>query len=165
MRRGTTSMPNICTGSWRSAGIQAIIMEPLLGGRLSNVPDHIAAHLKQRRPEASVASWAFRFAGSPEKVLTVLSGMTYLEHLQDNLRTYSPLEPLTDEDREFLEQTAQLLLRYPTVPCNDCQYCMPCPYGLDIPVFCCIITGASTKGTYLPHRRTTTTAGRGGRSS
>ena len=57
----------------------------------------------------------------------MLSGMTYLEHLQDNLRTYSPLEPLTDEDREFLEQTAQLLLRYPTVPCNDCQYCMPCP--------------------------------------
>ena len=120
-------------GELAKRGIQAIIMEPLLGGRLSNVPDHIAAHLKQRRPEASVASWAFRFAGSFPGVLTVLSGMTYLEHLQDNLRTYSPLEPLTDEDREFLEQTAQLLLRYPTVPCNDCQYCMPCPYGLDIP--------------------------------
>ena len=53
--------------------------------------------------------------------------------LQDNLRTYSPLEPLTDEEKEFLEETAQLMLKYPTIPCNDCKYCMPCPYGLDIP--------------------------------
>ena len=108
-------------------------MEPLLGGRLSNVHDHIAAKLRQRRPEQSVASWAFRFAGSFPGVLTVLSGMTYMEHLQDNLRTFSPLDELTDADREFLEETAQALLRYPTIPCNDCKYCMPCPYGLDIP--------------------------------
>ena len=113
--------------------IPAIIMEPLLGGRLSNVPTHIMTRLKQRRPEDSVASWAFRFAGSPEMVLTVLSGMTYMEHLQDNIRTYSPLVPLTEDDKEFLEETAQLMLKYPTVPCNDCKYCMPCPYGIDIP--------------------------------
>ena len=113
--------------------IPAIIMEPLLGGRLSNVPTHIMTRLKQRRPEDSVASWAFRFAGSPELVLTVLSGMTYMEHHQDNIRTYSPLIPLTDDDKEFLEETAQLMLKYPTVPCNDCKYCMPCPYGIDIP--------------------------------
>ncbi|WP_300693709.1 aldo/keto reductase [uncultured Bacteroides sp.] len=113
--------------------IPAIIMEPLLGGRLSNVPTHIMTRLKQRRPEDSVASWAFRFAGSPEMVLTVLSGMTYMEHLQDNIRTYSPLVPLTEDDKEFLEETAQLILKYPTVPCNDCKYCMPCPYGIDIP--------------------------------
>lgn len=113
--------------------IPAIIMEPLLGGRLSNVPNYIVGRLKQRRPADSVASWAFRFAGSPEKVLTVLSGMTYMEHLQDNLRTYSPLVPLTDDDKGFLEETAQLMLKYPTIPCNDCKYCMPCPYGIDIP--------------------------------
>lgn len=120
-------------GELSRRGIPAIIMEPLLGGRLSNVHDHIAARLKQRRPSSSIASWAFRFAGSFPGVLTVLSGMTYMEHLQDNLRTYSPLEELTDEDKEFLEETAQLMLRYPTIPCNDCKYCMPCPYGLDIP--------------------------------
>lgn len=113
--------------------IQAIIMEPLLGGRLSRVPDHVMARLKQRRPEESVASWAFRFAGSPEKTLTVLSGMTYMEHLQDNILTYSPLTPLNDEEKEYLEGTAQLMLKYPTIPCNDCKYCMPCPYGIDIP--------------------------------
>ena len=120
-------------GELQKRGIPAVIMEPLLGGRLSNVHDHIAAKLKQRSPEASVASWAFRFAGSFPGVLTVLSGMTYMEHLQDNLRTYAPLEELTADDREFLEETAQALLRYPTIPCNDCKYCMPCPYGLDIP--------------------------------
>ena len=96
-------------------------MEPLLGGRLSNVPNHIVGRLKQRRPTDSVASWAFRFAGSPEKVLTVLSGMTYMEHLQDNLRTYSPLLTLSQEDKNFLEETAQLMLKYPTVPCNECN--------------------------------------------
>ena len=113
--------------------IPAIIMEPLLGGRLSRVPEHIVTRLKQRRPEQSVASWAFRFAGSFPGVLTVLSGMTYLEHLQDNLRTYSPLEPLTEEEKQFLFETAELMMQYPTIPCNDCQYCMPCPYGIDIP--------------------------------
>ena len=113
--------------------IPAIIMEPLLGGRLSNVPDHIVSRLKQRQPEVSIASWAFRFAGSFPGVLTVLSGMTYMEHLQDNLRTYSPLVPLTGEEHEFLEQTADLMMQYPTIPCNDCKYCMPCPYGIDIP--------------------------------
>ena len=113
--------------------IPAVIMEPLLGGRLSKVPEHIVARLKQRLPELSVASWAFRFAGTPAGVLTVLSGMTYLEHLQDNLKTYSPLKPVTAEEHEFLQQTADLMKQYPTIPCNDCKYCMPCPYGIDIP--------------------------------
>lgn len=113
--------------------IPAIIMEPLLGGRLSNVPNNIVARLKQRAPENGVASWAFRFAGSFTGVLTVLSGMTRMEHLEDNLRTYSPLKPLNEEDFAFLQQTATLMMQYDTIPCNDCKYCMPCPYGLDIP--------------------------------
>lgn len=114
-------------------GIRALVMEPLLGGRLTKLSDSLVARLKERRPEDSVASWAFRFSGSPENVLSVLSGMTYMEHLQDNIRTYSPLEPLTDEEKDFLEETAQILLKYPTIPCTDCKYCMPCPYGIDIP--------------------------------
>ena len=102
-----------------------MIMEPLLGGRLANVHEHVAQTLKQRKPQNSVASWAFRWVGSFPGVLTVLSGMTYMEHLEDNLRSYCPLEPVTEEDMEFLEQTAQMLLKYPTIPCNDCQYCIP----------------------------------------
>ncbi|MBD5311540.1 MAG: twin-arginine translocation signal domain-containing protein [Bacteroides sp.] len=120
-------------GELEKRGIPAVIMEPLLGGRLSNVPDHIATRLKQRAPENSVASWAFRYAGSHPDVLTVLSGMTYMEHLEDNLRTYCPLVPLTEEETQFLYDTADLMVQYPTVACNDCKYCMPCPYGIDIP--------------------------------
>ncbi len=114
-------------------GIPAVIMEPLLGGRLAKVPDHIATRLKQREPERSVASWAFRFAGTHPGVLTVLSGMSYREHLEDNLLSFSPLKPLADEELQFLYRTADLMMQYPTIPCNDCKYCMPCPYGLDIP--------------------------------
>lgn len=113
--------------------IPAVIMEPLLGGRLSNVTDNIFARFKQREPEKSVASWAFRFAGSMPDVLTVLSGMTCMEHLQDNLRTYCPLKPLTQDEFKFLQDTATEMIRFETIPCNDCKYCMPCPYGIDIP--------------------------------
>lgn len=120
-------------GELAKRNIPAIIMEPLLGGRLSNVPDNIVARLKQREPERSVASWAFRFAGSLPGVLTVLSGMTRMEHLQDNLRTYAPLKPLTEDEFSFLQDTATLMMQFDTIPCNDCKYCMPCPYGIDIP--------------------------------
>ena len=120
-------------GELEKRGIPAVIMEPLLGGRLSRLNDHLVERLKERRPTESTASWAFRYAGSWPGVLTVLSGMTYMEHLQDNIRTYSPLEPCTDDELALLEDTAQVMLKYPTVPCTECQYCMPCPYGLDIP--------------------------------
>ena len=56
-----------------------------------------------------------------------------MEHLQDNLCTYSPLHPLSDDEFVFLQETADLMVQYQTIPCNDCKYCMPCPYGLDIP--------------------------------
>lgn len=114
-------------------GIQSVIMEPLLGGRLANVPVHIGDRLKERAPQNSIASWAFRFAGTHPGVLCVLSGMTYKEHLDDNLKSFSPLKPLTEDDMVFLEETATLMQEYPTIPCTDCKYCMPCPYGIDIP--------------------------------
>ncbi len=120
-------------GELRKRGIPAVIMEPLLGGRLASVNNNLTARMKQRRPADSVASWAFRYAGSFEGVLTVLSGMTYREHLRDNLRTYSPLQPLTDDELAFLDMAARIILSYPTVGCTDCKYCMPCPYGIDIP--------------------------------
>ncbi len=112
--------------------IPVVIMEPLLGGALAKVPKPVAAKMAQRRPEESVASWAFRFAAQP-KVLTVLSGMTYMDHLRDNLATYSPLEPVTAEDHEFLMRCATEIVENKSVPCTSCAYCMPCPYGIDIP--------------------------------
>lgn len=120
-------------GELEKLNIPAVIMEPLLGGRLSNVPQYLSARMKSRDPEHSVASWAFRYAGTPDGVLTVLSGMTYMEHLKDNLLSYCPLVPVTEDDKTFLEQVAKELVNMETIPCNDCKYCMPCPYGVDIP--------------------------------
>ena len=115
-------------------GIPAVIMEPLLGGRLTNLPRYLMTELKSHNPERSVASWAFRYAGTPEGVLTVLSGMTYMEHLKDNLLTYCPLKPLTDKEMEYLHgEIARKIVGLENIPCNDCKYCMPCPYGIDIP--------------------------------
>ena len=113
--------------------IMSVIMEPLLGGRLAKVPDFVVAKMKTRRPEDSIARWAFRFAGTPEKVLTVLSGMTYMEHLRENVQTYSPLQPITPEEDEFLMEIAKDISNLKAVPCNECNYGMPCPYGLNIP--------------------------------
>jgi predicted aldo/keto reductase-like oxidoreductase len=113
--------------------IPAIIMEPLLGGRLANPPKHITDMLKEKAPSKSAASWAFRFAGSPENVLCVLSGMTYMEHLEDNLATFSPLEVMDTKEMAFMDDTAELMEKYPLIKCTRCQYCMPCPYGVDIP--------------------------------
>lgn len=117
----------------QNLGIPAVIMEPLLGGRLAKIPKYLVKEMKQHDPQKSVASWAFRYAGSFDGVLTVLSGMTYMEHLKDNLLSYCPLVPLTDEDKDFLYGIAAKMLEVKTIPCNDCDYCMPCPYGLDIP--------------------------------
>lgn len=97
------------------------------------MPEHLNSRLKRQRPEDSVASWAFRFAGSHPGVLTVLSGMTYMENLQDNLRTFSPLVPCTDGELALLESVAAEMAGYDAVPCTACEYCMPCPYGINIP--------------------------------
>ncbi len=121
-------------GELQKRGIPAVIMEPLLGGRLAKVPQYVAKQLKQRDPEKSIASWAFRYAGTPEGVLTVLSGMTYMEHLKDNLLSYCPLQPLAEEEQRLLDtQIAHQMMEEELIPCNACQYCMPCPYGIDIP--------------------------------
>ena len=138
-------------GELHKRGIPAVIMEPLLGGRLANVPDRIVAKMKQRESESSVASWAFRFAGTPEGVLTVLSGMTYMENLRENLCTYSPLRPINEEENAFLMEIADDIYNLKTIPCNECNYCLPCPYGINIPaVFShynkCIKEGNLPKG-------------------
>lgn len=115
-------------------GIPVVIMEPLLGGRLAKQPDYIVKQMQEREPEIPVARWAFRFAGTPEGVMVVLSGMTYMEHLMENVATYSPLRPVTPEEDEFLMKIAEQFVKLKTIPCTSCNYCMPCPFGLNIPV-------------------------------
>lgn len=113
--------------------IPVVIMEPLLGGRLAKVPQGILTKMQERRPDDTPAKWAFRYAGTPEGVLTVLSGMTYTEHLTENIKTFSPLDPVSADEDAFLMRTAREILLNDNVPCTDCRYCMPCPYGVNIP--------------------------------
>lgn len=113
--------------------IPVIIMEPLLGGRLARVPVQAFAKMKENHSEDTAAKWAFRYSGTPENVLSVLSGMVYMEHLQENIRTYSPLVPLEEQEYKTLEEVTDILVNSDYILCTECQYCMPCPYGLDIP--------------------------------
>ena len=127
-------------------GIPAVIMEPLLGGRLASLPDHIVKQMQEREPDSPVARWAFRFAGTPEGILTVLSGMTYMEHLKQNVETYSPLRPISEDDNAFLMKLAEEIVELPLVPCTACNYCMPCPYGLNIPAIFAYYNKSVTEG-------------------
>ena len=113
--------------------IPVVIMEPLLGGGLAKVNHKVLAMFQRVDPSLTPAYWAFRFCGHFPKVLTVLSGMTYMEHLQENIRTYSPLQPLSEENLAMLDRAANIIAEFPEIGCTRCQYCMPCPYGLNIP--------------------------------
>ena len=113
--------------------IPIVVMEPLLGGRLARYNYALAKELTPLDPEASLAKWALRFCGTYPNVMTILSGMTFTEHIEENIATCSPLVPCGEKELAALERAAVALLKLNTIPCNSCQYCMPCPYGLDIP--------------------------------
>ena len=113
--------------------IPIVVMEPLLGGRLARYNYALAKELTPLDPEASLAKWALRFCGTYPNVMTILSGMTFTEHIEENIATCSPIVPCGEKELAALERAAVALLKLNTIPCNSCQYCMPCPYGLDIP--------------------------------
>ena len=108
-------------------------MEPLRGGGLSKLSDKHASMLTDIKPDATPAQWAFRWVGSYPNVLTTLSGMNQMEHLIENVATHSPLQPCTSAENALLEKIADGMAGMPLIPCTTCAYCMPCPYGVDIP--------------------------------
>ena len=120
-------------GKLTELGIPVVVMEPLLGGRLARYNWALANELKPLDPDATLAQWALRFCGSFDNVMTILSGMTFDEHIKENIATFSPLKKCSAPEMEALERAAVALLKLNTIPCNSCNYCMPCPYGLDIP--------------------------------
>lgn len=118
----------------RSRNIPVTIMEPVKGGQLANVPDEIKAEFRRVHPDWSDASWALRWVGDHDNVQTVLSGMSTMEQVIDNVKTFSEMEPLNDEEKETLRHARALFEARIQVPCTGCRYCMPCPFGLDIPL-------------------------------
>ena len=118
----------------REYGIPVWVMEPLRGGKLASLSDENTQKLKELRPDEDVPAWAFRFLQSLPDVKVVLSGMSNMEQLQANIRTYEEEKPLKDEEMKTLLGIADSMLEKKTLPCTACHYCVShCPQGLDIP--------------------------------
>ena len=113
--------------------IPVIIMEPLRGGALAQLNPEATRILSNARPGQSNASWAFRYAGSLPNVLITLSGMTCMEHLEDNIKTFTNFQALSANDRKTLNTALLAYRKSLAVPCTDCRYCMPCPVDVEIP--------------------------------
>ncbi|MDR3114614.1 MAG: aldo/keto reductase [Treponema sp.] len=109
------------------------IMEPVRGGSLANLPEEAASIFKTANPEASPASWALRYAASLPGVQVVLSGMSTLEQVQDNVKTMSPFKPLSRDERVVIANALAAYRKAAAIPCTNCRYCMDCPQGVEIP--------------------------------
>lgn len=119
----------------RAHGLPVVVMEPVKGGSLVQLPPQVEEILREQDPEASMASWALRFCASLPGVIAVLSGMTTMDQMQDNLRTMKAARPLTGQESAAIERARTTLAAIPTVPCTDCRYCMKdCPQGIHIPI-------------------------------
>ena len=114
-------------------GIDVAVMEPLRGGALARLNDPAKAVLRQADPDASPASWAFRWVASLPGVKLINSGMGRESDLEDNLRTFSPARELTEDERGTISAALAAFQRTQAVPCTACRYCMPCPVGVAIP--------------------------------
>lgn len=118
----------------RKHGKPVIIMEPVKGGLLANPPESVAEILKAAAPEKNLPSWALRFAASLEGIITVLSGMSTLGQMEENIATMKDFSPLTPQEQETLTKAREALQAIPSIPCTSCQYCMKgCPQGIPIP--------------------------------
>ena len=113
--------------------VPLIIMEPIKGGTLAQLPPDAAAPLNALDADASAASWALRWAASHKNVKVVLSGMSTEDQLDDNLATFGDFRPMTDAENAAIRQTADVLRSHIKIGCTGCRYCMPCPMGVDIP--------------------------------
>lgn len=114
------------------AGIPVIVMEPVRGGKLADLPKNAENILKQNAPNSSIASWAIRFVASFDNVMTVLSGMNSLEQMEDNINSLTDFVPFTDNEFKICENIASLINKNDIIPCTGCDYCADCPKGVKI---------------------------------
>lgn len=115
------------------AGLPVVVMNPLKGGQLSTLNEKAVELLKQANPEASPSSWSLRYSASLPNVFVVLSGMTELEHVVDNVKTFTNFKPLTEQEQKILSDAIAIYNSSGAISCTYCQYCTGCPVGIDIP--------------------------------
>lgn len=117
----------------KSKGIPLVIMEPVKGGTLAKLPNDAMELFMGNGKDASAASYALRWVGSLDNVKVILSGMTTMEQLQDNLKTFDKFIPLSSQEMATIDRVKDILLSKTKNGCTGCRYCMPCPQGVDIP--------------------------------
>lgn len=124
----------LCYEACLRHGKAVVVMEPVKGGSLAAMSPEVRQVFEAARPNRSVASWAMRYAGSLDGIITVLSGMSDVAQVEDNIKTMQDFEPLTDEDRAVIAQALAILAKTPTIPCTACRYCVEdCPQKINIP--------------------------------
>jgi len=118
----------------RKYNVPISVMEPCKGGWLSSEISESGKFLKAANPNASVASWAFRYLADLDGIMTILSGMGSLSEVEDNIRTFNDFKPLSEEERKLVQRAVDIINATPTIPCTDCCYCVPhCPEKIFIP--------------------------------
>ena len=157
----------LCYETAMKYNTSVIIMEPIRGGSLAGMSPDIQKLFTDYNPDASVASWALRFCASLDNIVTILSGMTTVEQVEDNTKTMMNLKPLSDEERKVIDKVIKALSEVPTIPCTGCKYCVnDCPQNIMIPA---IIESLNEYKKYrsLPNvkRRYEMITGRGGKAS
>ena len=116
-----------------SKGIPLVIMEPVKGGTLASFSDDIMELFHNARPGVSAASFALRYVASMPGVMTVLSGMSNREQVEDNLKTFANFVPMEEKEYQAIDKVKEIMNSRIRNGCTGCRYCMPCPFGVDIP--------------------------------
>ncbi len=118
----------------RERNIPMIIMEPVKGGTLARLKPELEDRLRALKPDASIASWALRYAASMPGIMTVLSGMSDLTQVRDNINTFTAFEPLSEKERAVIGEVTGIMLDIKQIGCTACRYCCDgCPAGISIP--------------------------------
>ena len=114
--------------------VDVVVMEPIKGGTLCNLPKDIEDEFKAFNPDMSLVEWALRFAATPKNVKVILSGMGNMEQMKENCEIFKPFKPLNEEEKEFALGMAEKIKDLIAIPCSYCGYCLKeCPEGIPIP--------------------------------